>query len=65
MDKRRRDMSRHPEWWWRDFYDENGEIGDQYQWDGSWFLLLRFKKFVGLNWKKPIEEFRKETEKRE
>ena len=27
MDKRRRDMKRHPEWWWRCFYDENGEVG--------------------------------------
>ena len=23
----RRDMSRHPEWWWRDLYDEDGEVG--------------------------------------
>jgi len=27
MDKLRRDTSRHPDWWWRSFYDENGEIG--------------------------------------
>jgi len=28
MDKLRRDLSRHPEWWWRVLYDENGEIGE-------------------------------------
>jgi hypothetical protein len=29
MDKRRRDLKRNPEKWWRDLYDENGEIGKQ------------------------------------
>ena len=28
MDKLRTEMKRHPEWWWRCFYDEDGEIGD-------------------------------------
>ena len=27
MDKRRRDIVRNHEWWWRDLYDEDGEVG--------------------------------------
>jgi hypothetical protein len=27
MDKRRRDITRNNEWWWRDLYDQDGEIG--------------------------------------
>jgi hypothetical protein len=27
MDKRRRDITTNHEWWWRDLYDEDGEIG--------------------------------------
>ena len=52
MDKKRRDMSRHSEWWWRELYDENGEIMDQAEWDGSWFLTLKIKRFLGINTKK-------------
>ena len=48
MDKRRRDMSRHPEWWWKVLYDENGEVGDQENWDGSWAVTLQIKKFLGI-----------------
>jgi hypothetical protein len=29
MDKKRRDMKRNPEGWWRQYYDENGEVGKQ------------------------------------
>lgn len=29
MDKRRRDMSRNQEKWWRELYDEQGEVGKQ------------------------------------
>jgi hypothetical protein len=29
MDKKRRDIKRNPETWWRELYDENGEIGRQ------------------------------------
>jgi hypothetical protein len=29
MDKRRRDIRRNPESWWRELYDENGEVGYQ------------------------------------
>lgn len=29
MDKRRRDMERNTEPWWRSHYDENGEVGVQ------------------------------------
>lgn len=43
-DKIRRDMSRHPEWWWREFYDENGEIGEQAEWKDEWWGELLFKK---------------------
>ncbi len=52
MDRRRRDLARHPEWWWRDLYDENGESGDQEDWDGSWFLSMEIKKLLGINWRK-------------
>jgi len=52
MDRRRRDMARHPEWWWRDLYDENGEVGDQEDWDGSWFASMEIKKILGINWRK-------------
>ena len=27
MDKRRRNIVKNHEWWWRDMYDEDGEIG--------------------------------------
>jgi len=27
MDKRRRDVTKNNEWWWRDLYDQDGEIG--------------------------------------
>jgi hypothetical protein len=29
MDKKRRDLKRNPEPWWRQFYDEEGEVGRQ------------------------------------
>lgn len=29
MDKRRRDLVRNPEPWWKELYDENGEVGKQ------------------------------------
>ena len=28
MDKLRRNMKMNSEWWWRDLYDENGEVGE-------------------------------------
>ncbi len=28
MDKRRRDIVTNHEWWWRDLYDEDGEVGN-------------------------------------
>ena len=28
MDKLRRNMKMNTEWWWKDLYDENGEVGD-------------------------------------
>lgn len=31
MDKRRRDLNRNPESWWKELYDENGERGRQKQ----------------------------------
>jgi len=27
LDKRRRDIITNNEWWWRELYDEDGEIG--------------------------------------
>lgn len=44
MDKLRRDMRRHPEWWWRCFYDEDGEIGEQAEWKGEWWVTLKLKE---------------------
>ncbi len=32
MDKRRRDIKTNNEWWWRELYDEDGEIGQQAEW---------------------------------
>lgn len=29
MDKKRRDMKRNPESWWRKLYNEDGEVGEQ------------------------------------
>lgn len=53
MDRKRRDMERNPDWWWRDLYDEKGEIGNQAEWDGSWFLTMQIKEFLGISTKKP------------
>lgn len=44
-DKLRRDMQRHPEWWWREMYDEEGEVGDQAAWNNEWFGTLLFWNF--------------------
>ncbi|EAR88681.1 cytochrome C oxidase biogenesis Cmc1-like protein (macronuclear) [Tetrahymena thermophila SB210] len=43
-DRLRRDISRHPEWWWREFYDEDGEIGEQAAWKDEWWGSLLFQK---------------------
>ena len=32
LDKMRRDVSKHTEWYWLNIYDENGEIGKQAKW---------------------------------
>ena len=32
LDKLRRDVSRHDEWYWLNIYDEHGEIGKQKDW---------------------------------
>lgn len=37
-------MKKNTEWWWREFYDENGEIGEQAEWDGASFLTLWFRE---------------------
>ena len=45
MDKRRRDIKRNHEWWWRDLYDEDGEIGYQAEFkDDSW-IQKKFYEF--------------------
>jgi hypothetical protein len=46
MDKKRRDVKTNHEWWWKDLYDENGERGEQLQWDGSAFLPLYVKNWL-------------------
>lgn len=47
MDKRRRDIVKNHEWWWRELYDEDGEIGYQAEFkDESWIskILKQFKQ---------------------
>lgn len=39
MDKLRRNMKMNTEWWWKDLYDENGEVGDQAKWKDEYWLL--------------------------
>ena len=45
MDKRRRDMKRNTEWWWRLYYDENGEVGDQANWKEEVWYILKLREF--------------------
>ena len=33
IDKMRRDINLHNEWWWLNIYDEDGEIGKQAEWE--------------------------------
>ena len=33
MDKLRRDVKKHDEWYWLNIYDEHGEIGKQALWE--------------------------------
>ena len=28
-------MEKNTEWWWRESYDANGEVGEQAKWDGK------------------------------
>jgi hypothetical protein len=46
MDIRRRDMTKNTEWWWREYYDENGEIGPQAEWDGSSWVTLLWRRAI-------------------
>lgn len=32
MDKLRRNVKMNHEWWWRELYDEDGEVGEQAKW---------------------------------
>lgn len=43
MDKRRRDLKRHEEWWWRELYDEDGEIGEQAEWKGEYWITVKLQ----------------------
>ena len=52
LDRKRMDMRRNTEWWWKCLYDENGEIGDQSDWDGSSYFFLKLREFFGLSWRK-------------
>ena len=51
MDKLRRDVKRHSEWWWLCLYDEHGEIGRQAAWQPeaelspSWFKSIAYNMF--------------------
>jgi hypothetical protein len=47
LDKRRRDISKNNEWWWTCLYDEKGEVGEQAEWDGSWFATMKIKELFG------------------
>ena len=52
MDKLRRDVTRHTEWWWLNIYDEHGEIGKQAEWQPEpnpikmWFKDLMYNFIV-------------------
>ena len=40
MDKRRRDVQRYPESWWREYYSSEGEVGEQAAWRPEQDFLL-------------------------
>ena len=66
LDKKRRDITNNNDWWWRVLYDENGEIDEQADWDGSWFLTKKLKEIIGISTSKSqsgTNEKEKEREK--
>ena len=46
MDKLRRDIKRHDEWYWLNIYDENGEIGKQAEWEPETQLTKMTTSFL-------------------
>ena len=48
LDKMRRDISLHKEWYWLNIYDENGEIGKQELWKPEESMTGMWKK-MGYN----------------
>lgn len=48
LDKRRRDMERNQEWWWRLYYDENGEVGDQADYKEQPWYTLKYQELTSF-----------------
>jgi len=78
VDKIRRDVKRHTEWWWLCLYDENGEIGKQAEFDpanvkkegkfksflkGIFFMNDGFTQEERIERKKRLDELRKKQHK--
>ena len=63
MDKMRRDVKRHSEWWWLCLYDEHGEIGKQAEFDpdklkGMVWLKFYFHNFLFGHGKKSEQQLK-------
>jgi hypothetical protein len=55
LDKMRRDLKRHTEWWWLNIYDEHGEIGKQAEWKPEEnFVKMWFKNILYNYFFKPL-----------
>ena len=53
LDKLRRDMTRHTEWYWRNIYDEDGEIGKQAEWQPEEGVTSMWKQMAYGIFNKP------------
>ncbi len=53
-------MKRNTEWWWTESYSQDGEVGDQADWDGSSLYLLMLKKLFGISWRKSEQQKNKQ-----
>ena len=61
LDKLRRDVKRHEEWYWLNIYDENGEIGKQAEWEPETQLTKIWGTFIyNMIYKTDISKVTKE-----
>ena len=66
LDKMRRDIKKHDEWWWLCLYDETGEIGKQAEWKPEenlakmWINNILYKMIMKPKDSKMSEEWRVE-----